>query len=164
MVQYTTGKSKDHILTCLIIISGFIDFLINCLINFILNYLSVNFNLNYFNIYNPSILFILILFGSYFILFKLFDEYFWNNKYVLNYLNIHDLNGIWVGHTETLYHGKKDFKVIIKQTWTEIEMNLKTNQSSSELISFSFNKLKPIHDMYYIGCVRFVTDFLIFNV
>ena len=29
-------------------------------------------------------------------------------------------------------------------------MNLKTNQSSSELVSFSFNKLKPIHDICYI--------------
>jgi len=143
MVEYTTKKSKVHILTCLIIISGVVDFLINFMINFILD--VFNFNNNIYSIY---LLFIFIFIGTYNIFYKLFDEYFWNKKYVLDFLNMYDLNGNWEGHTKTSKY-KKDFKVTIKQTWTEIEMNLKTDQSISTLISFSFKKSNEMHDVCY---------------
>lgn len=145
MVEYTTEKSKKCILTCLIIISGGADLLFNHIVNFILtNYLY----LNNFNIYYNGLLFLLIFISFYELFYKIFDKHIWNKKPILDYLNIHDLNGNWKGYTTSQY-GKKEFNVMIKQSWTEIEMNLKTDQSSSKLISFSFNKLKPIHDICY---------------
>ena len=144
MVEYTTEKSKVGILTCLIIISGMFDFLINYIVNFII---TDYFHLT--NMYSMYLLYFLIFVGTYWIFYKLFDEIIWNKKPILNHINIYDLNGNWVGYTKTSKY-KKVFNVTIKQTWTDIEMNLKTDQSSSELISFSFNKLKPIHDVCYI--------------
>lgn len=145
MIKYTREKSKIHILTCLIIISGVTDLLINYFVNFILDY----FHFNNFNIYSVVILFLFIFVGTYRIFYKLFNEYFWNKKCVLNYLNIHDLNGNWEWYTKTKKYGEKDFKVTIKQTWTELGMTLKTDQSCSKLISFSFCKSKEIHDICY---------------
>lgn len=143
MVEYTTEKSKIGILTCLIIISGLVDLLINYLANFII---TDYFHLN--NISSIFLFYLLIFVGTYWIFYKLFNEYFWNRKRVLNYLKIPDLNGNWEGYTKTSKYNK-EFNVTIKQTWTDIDMNLMTDQSSSELVSFSFNKLKPIHDMCY---------------
>lgn len=149
MVDYTTEKSKEGILTCLILMSGCFDFLINYLINFIPKYLTDYLHLNNFNIYTTFVPFFLIFIGCYVIIYKLFNECIWNKRIVLDYLNIHDLNGNWEGYTETSKYGKKKFKVTIKQTWTTIDMNLKTDQSSSKLISFSFNKSKQMHDICY---------------
>ncbi|MDO5841973.1 MAG: hypothetical protein Q4Q24_01715 [Methanobrevibacter ruminantium] len=148
MIDYTTEQSKDFILTCLIIASGLIDILIGFLINLISNYLTNYLQLNYFNIYSPIISFLLILFASYIIVYKLFDRYIWNKKPMSNLLNIPNLNGKWKGYTETEKYGKKDFNVTIEQTWTKIDMRLKTNQSNSYLISFSFNNSKE-HDIFY---------------
>lgn len=149
MVDYTTGKSKDFILTCLIMISGGIDILICYIIDFLLNYLTGFSQLYFFNIGSFIISYLLILFASYRIIYKLFDEYFWNKKPISNCLKIPDLNGNWEGYTETKKYGKKYFNVIIEQTWAEIYMRLKTNQSGSYLISFSFNNSNDMHDIYY---------------
>lgn len=103
MVEYTTEKSKKGILTCLIIISGGADLLFNYIVNFFLtNYLY----LNNFNIYYNGLLFLLIFISFYRLFYKIFDKYIWNKKPILDYLNIHDLNGNWEGYTTSQY-GKK---------------------------------------------------------
>lgn len=150
MIDYTSEQPKDFILTCLIMVSGLIDFLMCYIINFILNSLTDYLQLNFFNMFSLFISYFLILFASYRIIYKLFDECFWKKKPILNHLNVYDLNGKWKGYTETEKYGKKDFNVTIEQTWTKIDMRLKTNQSTSDLISFSFNKTKGPHNIYYI--------------
>ena len=140
MIEYTTGKSKDIILTCLITISGLFDLILTYIISFILNYIHLN---DTFSVFCLLFLFLSV----YYIFYHLFDKCFWNKKSILNHLNIYDLNGKWEGYTQTEEYGKKYVNVTIEQTWNEIDMNLKTNQSSSKLISFAFNK-KP-HDIIY---------------
>ena len=67
MIDYTTEKSKDFILTCLIMVSGLIDYFICYMINYLTEILQLNFFPNF-------ITFLLMLFASYKIVYKLFDE------------------------------------------------------------------------------------------
>ncbi len=76
----------------------------------------------------PSVL------GFYWILVKIFDVYIWRLKIIqrLKIVQIPDLNGEWIGelkssHNETKKHGK----LIIKQTWQQISINLHTDTSRS---------------------------------
>ena len=142
MIDYTSEQPKDFILTCLIMVSGLIDYFICYMINYLTEILQLNFFPNF-------ITFLLMLFASYKIVYKLFDECFWKKKAMLNYFNVYNLNGKWEGYTETKKYGKKDFSATIEQTWTKIDMKLETNQSKSHLISFSFNKSKSMHDIFY---------------
>ena len=104
----------------------------------------------------------------YSMLFWLFDVKIWKKKWINKWLNVPDLNGIWIGEAESSTGKKYPIKMEIEQTWSKIsfvstfsETNSKSESNCASFfietngdkkVGFAFeNKSREVEQQQYEG-------------
>ena len=71
-------------------------------------------------------------------IFNIFDKYLWKLPVINNYINYPNISGEWKGTINNPKYNPISTKVEIKQTWTKIIMNLKTETAKSKTEALAF--------------------------
>jgi len=91
------------------------------------------------NIYSQLIgLFLssIISFGG---IFSLFDKYLWKVPLINSWIKCPNISGKWVGTIENPDYDPISTEVLIKQTWTKININLRTETADSDTEALAFS-------------------------
>ena len=74
-------------------------------------------------------------FGS---VFWLFDNWLWKVSFINNMIKYPDISGKWIGTIDNPKYNPISTEVTIKQTWSKININLRTKTADSNTKALSF--------------------------
>ena len=141
MHPYTIGGSKTKIRLKVIIVLITISIVLSIIMNIGINKLNDSFptlfeGIN--NIFNHFFFFgfsfgYISMFLVFNVIYYLFNKYIWKFDLVNKFLGIPDFSGTWEGELHSSYNASQTFnvKMIIKQTWNEIQIISEFSDSRS---------------------------------